>query len=136
MTLILYDGVCGLCDRFVRFLVARDRQDRLRFAQLQGALARQELVARGYEPADLDTVVVITGWGSSAPRLLTRSRAVLHAVGELGAIWQALAGLGRIVPPRLADAMYSAIARRRHRLFGRLDACPVPRPEWRHRFLD
>jgi predicted DCC family thiol-disulfide oxidoreductase YuxK len=136
MTLVFYDGVCGLCDRFVRFLLARDRQGRLRFAQLQGDLAHRELVPRGHDPADLDTVVVLAGWQSPAPRLLTRSRAVLHAAGELGPGWRALAASARIVPRGIGDAVYSAIARRRYRLFGRFDACPLPRPEWRDRFLD
>jgi predicted DCC family thiol-disulfide oxidoreductase YuxK len=136
MTLVFYDGVCGLCGRFVRFLLARDRQDRLRFAPLQGALARRELVPRGHDPADLNTVVVLAGWPSADARLLTRSRAVLHAAGELGAGWRALTAIARLVPRGLADALYAAVARRRYRLFGRVDACPLPRPEWRDRFLD
>src|SRR5688572_17434997 len=119
MTLVLYDGVCGLCNGLVRFLVARDRQDRLRFAYLQGELARRELLPRGVDPADLDSVVVIAGWQSPAPQMLTRSRAVLHATSELGSGWRLLARLVRIVPQRLRDAVYGAIARRRYRFFGR-----------------
>ena len=136
MTLVLYDGVCGLCDRLVRFLLARDRLDRLRFAPLQGPLARRELVPRGLDPADLDTVVVLAGWPEADARLFTRSRAVLHAAGELGAGWRALTATARLVPQGLADAIYAGVARRRYRLFGRFEACPLPRPEWRHRFLD
>lgn len=136
MTLVFYDGVCGLCDRFVRFLLARDRQARLRFAPLQGELASRELRPRGHDPADLDSIVVIAGWQSTAPRVLARSRAVLHAVGTLGPGWRVLAVVARIVPPPIADAIYMAIARRRYRFFGRFAACPLPRPEWRSRFLE
>ena len=136
MTLVFYDGVCGLCDRFVQFLVARDRQDRVRFAQLQGDLARRELVPRGYDLTAPASIAVIAGWQSEAPRLLTRSRAVLHAVGQLGPVWRAAAAIARLVPRPVTDAIYAAIARRRYRLFGRFDTCPLPRLEWRGRFLD
>jgi predicted DCC family thiol-disulfide oxidoreductase YuxK len=135
-TLVFYDGVCGLCARFVQFLLARDRQGHFRFATLQGELARRELPPRGHDPADLDTVVVIAGWGSEAPRVLTRSRAVLHTVGTLGRGWRALAVLGRLVPRPIGDAVYAAVARRRYRMFGRFDACRLPSPEERARFLD
>lgn len=136
MTLVFYDGVCGLCDRLVRFLLARDRLACLRFAPLQGELAGRELRPRGHDPADLDSIVVIAGWPSPAPRVLTRSRAVLHAVGALGPGWRMLAAAARIVPPAIGDAIYMAIARRRYRFFGRFEACPLPRPEWRSRFLE
>ena len=136
MTIVFYDGVCGLCDRLVHFLLTRDRAARLRFAPLLGELARRDLLPRGHDPADLDSIVVIAGWQSPAPRLLTRSRAVLHAAGQLGAGWRALAAIARVVPQRMADAVYAAVARRRYRMFGRLHACPLPRPEWRDRFLD
>lgn len=136
MTLVFYDGVCGLCDRFVQFLLARDRRGRLRFAPLQGELARRELEAPGQPPADSDSIVVIAGWHSPASRRLIRSRAVLHAVGELGPGWLLLTVVARIVPRRVGDAAYAALARRRYGLFGRLDVCTVPRPEWRDRFLD
>jgi predicted DCC family thiol-disulfide oxidoreductase YuxK len=136
LTLVFYDGVCGLCDRFVQFLLARDRRGRLRFATLQGDLARRELPPRGLDPADLDTVIVIAGWESDAPRVLTRSRAVLYAAGRLGPVWRALASMARLVPSRIADAVYAAIARRRYRMFGRFDACRLPSAEERARFVD
>jgi predicted DCC family thiol-disulfide oxidoreductase YuxK len=136
MTLVFYDGVCGLCDRFVRFLLARDRGGRLRFAQLQGHLARRELIPHGHDPSDLASVFVIADWQSPRQRVLTRSRGVLHAVAALGGVWRVLAGIARLVPPTVADPVYQWVASRRYRIFGRFDACPLPRPEWRNRFLD
>jgi len=135
-TVVFYDGVCGLCDRFVQFLLARDRQGRLRFAPLQGALARQALVPHGRDPADLDSVAVIAGWKTERQRVFVRSRAVLQAVSQLGGAWRAIAWIAGIVPPSIADRAYDAVARRRYRMFGRFDACPLPRPEWRDRFLE
>jgi predicted DCC family thiol-disulfide oxidoreductase YuxK len=135
-TLVFYDGVCGLCDRFVRFLLARDRAGRLQFAPLQGATARRELPPLGLDPADLDSVVVIAGWRSPAPRVLTRSPAVLHTVRQLGPGWRALAAIARFVPRVIGDAVYGAVARRRYRMFGRFDACRLPSAGERARFLD
>jgi predicted DCC family thiol-disulfide oxidoreductase YuxK len=133
-TLVFYDGLCGLCDRFVRFLVSRDAAGRLRFATLQGDVAQRTLVPRGHDPADLDTVFVVAGWNTPDERVLERSAAVLHALRQLGGIWSVLAGIGRVVPRPLADAVYRTTARNRYRLFGRFDACPLPPQEWRDRF--
>ena len=135
-TLVFYDGVCGLCDRFVQFILARDRHGSVRFAQLQGDLARRELVPRGHDPADLDSIFVIAGWDSPRPTLLTRSGAVLHVLSQLGSGWAVLTSIGRLVPQSISDAVYRFVARRRYRLFGKFEVCPLPRPEWRSRFLD
>jgi predicted DCC family thiol-disulfide oxidoreductase YuxK len=134
-TLVFYDGLCGLCDRFVRFLLPRDRLGTLRFAALQEALARRELVPLGYDPTDLDTVFVIAEWGTPRQHVLTKSRAILHATANLGGPWSAAARLASMVPATLSDRVYDLIARRRYRLFGKYDACPLPRPEWKDRFV-
>ena len=135
-TLVFYDGLCGLCSRFVQFLLKRDTNARLSFAALQGDHARRLLVPRGFDPADLDTVFVVADWKGPNERILSRSRAVLHAVSELGGVWAGLSGAARIVPTALADAVYGLVARSRYRIFGRFDTCPLPRPEWRSRFVD
>jgi predicted DCC family thiol-disulfide oxidoreductase YuxK len=136
MTLVFYDGVCGLCNRLVRFLLTRDPAGRIRFAQLQGDLAQRELVPRGFNPADLDSMFVVADWGSSRQRVLTRSAAVLYAAAQLGGWWGPLARGAQLVPRAIADRVYTVVATRRYRVFGRLDVCPLPRPEWRNRFLD
>jgi predicted DCC family thiol-disulfide oxidoreductase YuxK len=120
----------------VQFLLPRDRRGALRFAQLQGKVARRELVPHDYDPRDLDTVIVIASWQSGHQRILTRSRAILHALSQLGGTWSALARLGGLIPVTVSDRIYAFIARRRYRVFGKFDACPLPRPEWRSRFLD
>ena len=136
VTLVFYDGLCGLCNRLVRFLLLRDRRGVLRFAPLQGEHAQRELVPHGFDPRDLDTVIVIARWQSDQQRILTRSRAVLYAMRRLGGTWSALASIGMLVPAALSDPIYAFVARRRYQVFGRFDACPLPRPEWRNRFLD
>ena len=135
-TIVFYDGVCGLCNRLNRFLLRRDRDARIRFAALQSPIARQLLAAHGLDSSDLDTVYVMADWTTDSERVLARSRAVLHALGQLGGPWLMLARVGNLVPRPLADIAYRAIARSRYRIFGHYDQCQIPPPEWRDRFLD
>jgi predicted DCC family thiol-disulfide oxidoreductase YuxK len=120
----------------VYFLLRRDEAGRIRFAPLQGALAREKLGSVGRDPVELDTVYVLADWQSPRQRVLERSRAVLHALEQLGGGWRWLARAAGLVPRPIADAVYGFIARRRYRLFGRYDACPLPRPEWKDRFVE
>jgi predicted DCC family thiol-disulfide oxidoreductase YuxK len=136
LTVVFFDGVCGLCDRFVSFLLARDADSRLRFAPLQGDLARRELEPLGHDPSQLDSVFVIADWQGPQQRVLTRSHAILHAVSRLGGVWSLAARTGLLVPSAIADPIYGFVARRRYRLFGTFETCPLPRPEWRQRFLE
>ena len=106
------------------------------FAPLQGETARTVLTARGFDPSDLDTIYVVAGWQSPQERVLSRSRAVLHTLAQLGAGWPFLAGLGAVFPRSLSDAVYRLVARTRYRTFGRLESCPVTPPAWRDRFLE
>jgi predicted DCC family thiol-disulfide oxidoreductase YuxK len=132
--LVLYDGVCGFCDGLVRWLLARDREQRLRFAPLQGAAA-VELRERHPEiPESIDTFVFVEIRGGSE-QVFVRSAALLCLLDRLPAPWRWLAVL-RVVPRGIADLAYDAFARRRYRWFGVLDVCPVPPPEVRERFLD
>ena len=135
-TIVFYDGVCGLCNRLNQFLLRRDRDARIRFAALQSPVARQLLAAHGLDPSDLDTVYVMANWNSGSERVLARSEAVLHALGQLGGPWRALARVGGVIPRPMADLVYRAVARSRYRIFGRYDRCQIPSPEWRKRFLD
>ena len=135
-TVVFYDGVCGLCNRFVRFLLERDRRASLRFAPLQGRVASEALARHGINVGDLDTIRVLMRRGAANEQLLQQSRAVLHAVAELGGAWALAARVGALVPVTIADRVYAAVGRRRYRTFGRYDSCPIPPPEWRDRFLE
>jgi predicted DCC family thiol-disulfide oxidoreductase YuxK len=127
---LFFDGVCGVCSRLVRFVLARDRVARFRFAPLQGAYAARELRPRGALPEDLDTIFVLTADG----RLLRKSRAVLFILRELGGVWVGLSWL-RLIPALVLDRLYDVFARRRYRLFGRVDACAVATASERARFI-
>ncbi len=135
-TVVFYDGVCGLCARFNRFLLSRDRQGRIRFAALQGPLAQAVLPRYGKDPSDLDTICVLVDWKTPQERVLARLPAILHALRQLDGVWPPIGRLGSLVPVRIADAAYNFVARRRYRLFGKFESCMIPPPEWRQRFLE
>lgn len=125
--IVYFDGLCNLCDGFVRFLLARDRRGRYRFAALQGETARARLGDRfGAEP---QTIVL-----EEPKRFRVRSDAALAILSGLGGVWR-LAALARIVPRRLRDALYDHVARNRFTRYGARDACRVPTPEEQDRFL-
>lgn len=133
--IVLYDGVCGLCNGLTQFLLKRDHHDRLRFASLQSNFSKPVLKRHGAAAEDLDTVYVVLDYNRLSERLLARSDAILYLVGQLGGIWQ-LVKIGRFIPRLLRDAMYQLVARNRYRLFGRYESCMMPDPRHRDKFLD
>jgi len=126
---LLFDGVCNLCQGVVRFLLDRDRDARLRFAPLQSEFGRALLAHFALDADALDNVVLIDRAGAHA-----RSEAALRCARLIGPPWSWSLVL-RAIPRPLRDALYDFVARHRYRWFGRKDACPLPRPEWRDRFL-
>jgi predicted DCC family thiol-disulfide oxidoreductase YuxK len=129
--MLFYDGHCALCHRTVEFVLKHDRSGKaFRFAPLQGGTfqARVPVEKRRGLP---DSVVVLTNEGL----LLARSNAIIHLLGRLGGGWRALAGIMRVIPRPVRDAVYDLIARNRYRVFGRRDdVCPIVPPRERSRF--
>jgi predicted DCC family thiol-disulfide oxidoreductase YuxK len=134
-TIIFYDGVCGLCNRLVQFLLKRDRADRLRFASLQSDFARTVLQRHNLDPMDLDTVHIVLNHSKPDERVLSRSDAVIDAVQKLGGPWQVI-GLGKLLPQSLRDALYALVARNRYSIFGKSDSCMLPEPHQRQKFIE
>jgi predicted DCC family thiol-disulfide oxidoreductase YuxK len=134
--ILLYDGVCGLCNYLVHFVLRRDRKGVFRFAWLQGEIARHVLERHGMRSGELDTVYIVVNYELPEERLLARSDAVGFVLGEFGWAWRAAAVVLRIVPRVLRDAGYSFVARNRYRLFGRSEMCRVPGELDRGRFID
>lgn len=133
--LILFDGVCGLCDHLVQFVLKRDRQGVFRFASLQSRVGREAVVQAGGDPSVLTTMYVVADFQRRGQRTLTKSQAALFVVDQLGWPWR-LALAARVVPRPLLDPVYDLVARFRYRLFGRVEHCVVPTPEFRQRFLE
>jgi predicted DCC family thiol-disulfide oxidoreductase YuxK len=134
-TVVLYDGVCGLCNRLVQFLLKRDQRDVFRFAPLQSRFAKRVLARHGVHTTDLDTLYVIADCGLPSERLLSRSAATLYAAQKTGGMWK-MAVLGRVLPGFLRDAAYDLVARYRYRIFGKYETCLVPEERYRGKFLD
>ena len=133
--IVLYDGVCGLCNRLTRFLLKHDTNDRFRFASLQSEFASAILRKHNLSASDLDSVYVVTNPGQANEQVLDRSDAILHLFSELGGLWGA-AGVTRVIPRVVRDWVYNHVARNRYRVFGKYDACPVPDEKDRRKFIE
>ncbi len=126
---LLFDGVCNLCNASVNFIIDRDRGGDFRFAALQSDAGRQLLETHRLADANIDSVVLVEG-----DRAYIESTAALRAARLLGFPWSLLAAL-LVVPRPIRDWGYKLIARNRYRLFGRSESCRMPTEELRARFL-
>jgi predicted DCC family thiol-disulfide oxidoreductase YuxK len=133
--LILYDGVCGLCNKWVGQIMPRDPKAQFHFASLQSDLGRSLLTRYGKNPDILDTIYVLVDYKSAAPRILARSRAALFVIARLDGPWRFLK-IFELLPTFILDAGYSLIARYRYRFFGRYDQCLMPGADYASRFID
>jgi len=128
--LILFDGVCNLCNAWVRFVIRRDPRGVFRFAAQQSPVGRAMIEDRMKGAAQLSSVILIEDHA-----IYTESEAILRIYTRLGPPWSWMALL-RIVPRRFGDACYRFIVRHRYQWFGRTEVCQVPSPDIKSRFLD
>jgi predicted DCC family thiol-disulfide oxidoreductase YuxK len=133
---ILYDGLCGLCNRFVQFVLKRDAHDCFRFAALQGEFASAVLVRHNMNLDQLETMFVVLDHNLPHERLVSRSNAVIATFQKLGGFWRAVGGVLGLLPRPLRNWGYNWIARNRYGIFGKYDSCPLPDPRARQKFLD
>ena len=127
--LILFDGICNLCNGSVRFIINRDPEARFTFASLQSNEGQRILSRFGLPTTDFDSFVYIT-----EGHVYQRSAGALNLFKDLGGFWRGFYVL-IIIPRPIRDLAYDIIARYRYRLFGKKDSCMVPTPELRKRFL-
>jgi predicted DCC family thiol-disulfide oxidoreductase YuxK len=126
---ILYDGVCVFCSRWIRFVAARDRERRFRFTAIQSAYGTRLAQAFGIDAEDPDTNAVIHGGAAHF-----KSDAALTVLSNLpGWRW---ARVLFAVPKPLRDAVYNLVARNRYRIFGKYEACFVPDAEMKARVIE
>jgi predicted DCC family thiol-disulfide oxidoreductase YuxK len=128
--LVMFDGVCNLCNGFVQFVIRRDPSDRFRFASLQSNFAQEQLRSYGLKPDALYSVIIIDN-----SKVYQRSDAVLRVAGYLPGLWPLMKAF-RIVPRFIRDGVYKMIAASRYRWFGRQNICMIPDPSLRARFLE
>jgi len=128
---VLFDGVCNVCNDSVKFILARDPAGYFRFASLQSDVAKQLLTPFGLADMPIETMAVI-----EAGRVHLRSSAVLRVAQRLGGGWWVLGMLGKLVPRPVRDVLYAFLVKNRYRWFGQSEQCLVPTPALRERFLD
>jgi predicted DCC family thiol-disulfide oxidoreductase YuxK len=131
MHTILFDGVCNFCNASINFVIDHDQAGKFVFASIQSERGQALLAAHRYvsDPNDPQSVVLI-----KSGRVYEKADAALEIARDLGGLWPLLFVL-RVLPRFLRDGVYNWIARNRYRWFGRLDACRLPTPELRQRFL-
>ena len=127
--IVLFDGVCNLCTASVQFIIRRDRAAIFYFAPLQSEIGREICQSHGLDPVDVQTFVLI-----SRGRMLVRSDAAIEVISRFGGAWKFVT-IFRLIPRVVRDWIYSTIARNRYRWFGRADACMIPTPDVKARFL-
>lgn len=131
---VFFDGVCGFCNRSVNLLMRLDKKRLFRYAPLQGETFKKVLAARP-QLAEEDSVVVLHQPTDGPAEVFTKSDAAKFALRRLGGLWGLFGLLLGLVPRFLRDAAYKGIAAVRYRLFGKLEACRLPKPEERELFL-
>jgi predicted DCC family thiol-disulfide oxidoreductase YuxK len=129
-SVILFDGVCNLCNGFVTFVIARDPAGRFRFGSLQSAAAQRLLNSIDSRKPWPDSIVLVENG-----KVWTRSAAVLRVARGLNFPWP-LAYVFVVVPRPLRDWIYNRIAAKRYRWFGKREVCMVPTPGLRARFIE
>jgi predicted DCC family thiol-disulfide oxidoreductase YuxK len=128
---LLFDGVCNLCNGTVQWIIERDPQGKIKFASLQSDAGRTLLQQHGLPVDQLNSVVLI-----DKGKLYMRSDASLQLLYLLGGWWAVLSLKLWVVPGFVRNAVYDYVARNRYRWFGKKDQCMMPSPALKARFLD
>ena len=129
--IILFDGICNLCNRSIQFVIKRDRNDEFRFATLQGALGRRLVQERNIDTSKIDSIILI----EPGVAYYTKSTAALQIADSFGGWWK-ITNVLNLIPRQLRDIVYDWVAKNRYNWYGKKDACMVPTPELRDKFLD
>ncbi|GAB1594475.1 thiol-disulfide oxidoreductase DCC family protein [Lysobacter claricitrinus] len=127
---IVFDGVCVLCNGWVRFLLRHDRDARFRFAAMQSDAGRALLQRHGLDPDDPASFLLMDDAGAS-----TDTDAIARVLAALGLPWSVLATMLTSMPRALRDRAYRFVGRHRYRIFGRHAACALPPPDQAARFI-
>jgi predicted DCC family thiol-disulfide oxidoreductase YuxK len=128
--IILFDGVCNLCNSSVNFIIDRDPKGKFRFAALQSDVGQKLLLENSINATSFDSIVLI-----SEGKIFQKSTAALKIAKELSRPWLVVYYMFIWVPTFIRDFFYNIIAANRYKIFGRSEACRIPTPELKSRFL-
>jgi len=129
--IILFDGVCNLCNRLVQWVIKRDKNDTFRFAPLESKIGQQLLQEHNLNPGEMDTIVLIQPFSGHS----TKSTAVLKIGRAFGGIYRLLFLL-QLIPAFLRDPIYDWVAKNRYKWYGKQDRCMIPTAEIQMKFLE
>lgn len=127
--IILFDGVCNLCNSSVNFIIDNDKRNVFKFASLQSETGSELMKKHNLTSKDIDSVILI-----DADRAYIKSDAALRIAAELGGIYKLISYL-RFIPKFIRDFFYDIIAKNRYKWFGKKDTCRIPTPELKSKFL-
>lgn len=128
---IFFDGVCNLCEGTVQFLLKKNKKKNLLFASLQGKSGQQMLAQYGLSQNDFNSFVFIENG-----KLYQRSTGALRVAKYLPGLWPLMFYIFILVPPLIRDGVYNYVAKHRFAWYGKKNACWLPTPELKQRFLD
>ncbi len=129
--IILFDGVCNLCNNTVQFVIKRDKKDVFRFASIQSDVGQQLISERAINTTRVDSIILI----EPEMAYFVRSDAALEIAYELGGWWKGLKLFELAIPRPLRDALYNWVARNRYRWFGKKNQCMIPTADLKAKFL-
>ncbi len=129
--IILFDGVCNLCNNFIQFIIQRDTEDIFRYASLQSEVAQKLIAERGIKVNTMESVILI----NPGIAYYTKSDAAVH-IGKHLKGYRYISKIITLVPSSLRNIVYDLIARNRYRWYGKMDACMTPTSESKGKFLD
>ncbi|MCS7005001.1 MAG: thiol-disulfide oxidoreductase DCC family protein [Cytophagales bacterium] len=127
--IILFDGICNLCNRSVNLIITYDKKEKFRFASLQSEIGKKLALQHGIDSEKLESIVLIT-----PQKVYTKSAAALQIARRMDGLWFLLFPL-YFIPKTIRDFFYDIVAKNRYRWFGKSNSCRVPTPELSKRFL-
>ena len=127
--IVLFDGVCNFCNAAVNWVIERDKAEYFKFAALQSEIGQELTAKHGIDTAETDSIVLVED-----EKVYTYSTAALRIARKLNGIWSWTYSF-IIIPKPVRDLFYKLFAKYRYKLFGKQDACMMPTPEIRARFL-
>jgi predicted DCC family thiol-disulfide oxidoreductase YuxK len=130
-TFVLFDGVCALCNGFVKFIFKFDKNNKIKVAPIQSTEGQKILMSYNSELSDLSTVVVVKNGLISS-----KFKAVICVLTTLGGVWKVIAMLMQLVPTVIGDFFYDIVAKTRYKIFGKYEQCPIPTKDEIKKFIN
>ena len=130
--IVLFDGVCNLCNGAVVYIIKRDKKDVFRFAALQSDIGQKLINERNIDTSKIDSIILI----EPGIAYYTKSSAAIKIMNEFGGLWRVMNVFNYLLPTSIRDIIYDFIAKNRYKWFGKQESCMIPTPELKAKFLD